>query len=340
MSLFRQTKLSFRDYPLINLWRSRPLDFAAVAFWISVSSFLVTTTWDLGMFGALIGTAGTATCGFSWLLARALFRNDAGKEIWPLVIVGLLIGTGILVDLLAAGQTGAGSLATILGMANSVHALLSSTVLLLALVEAFLGFHQDLSLREKRFRITFASVYGGMLATSVIWLNGVPDGSWAAQSSDTIRIVCALIAVGLSIFAWQHRQTFPHPKSKRRQRQFITISDDDTALASRVRQLLEDRSYVLQADLKLANLAKDLREADYKVTNCITGILGYRNFNHMINVYRVEAAKSALRDPKKNDQSILMIALDCGFSSIGPFNRAFKQETQQTPSAYRAGGQQ
>jgi AraC-like DNA-binding protein len=29
--------------------------------------------------------------------------------------------------------------------------------------------------------------------------------------------------------------------------------------------------------------------------------------------------------------------MDCGFGSIGPFNRAFKEDTGVTPGAYRAG---
>jgi AraC-like DNA-binding protein len=32
---------------------------------------------------------------------------------------------------------------------------------------------------------------------------------------------------------------------------------------------------------------------------------------------------------------ILTIALDAGFQSIGPFNRAFKAETGMTPSEFR-----
>ena len=32
---------------------------------------------------------------------------------------------------------------------------------------------------------------------------------------------------------------------------------------------------------------------------------------------------------------VLTIALDAGFSSLGPFNRAFKAETGATPSEYR-----
>jgi AraC-like DNA-binding protein len=43
----------------------------------------------------------------------------------------------------------------------------------------------------------------------------------------------------------------------------------------------------------------------------------------------------ALADPGQADVAILTIALDTGFQSIGPFNRAFKAQTGMTPTAYR-----
>lgn len=61
--------------------------------------------------------------------------------------------------------------------------------------------------------------------------------------------------------------------------------------------------------------------------------LGYRNFNDFLNHYRIdEAAQRLLRQ----DLPILSIALDAGYGSIGPFNRAFKQLKGFTPSEYRA----
>jgi AraC-like DNA-binding protein len=35
---------------------------------------------------------------------------------------------------------------------------------------------------------------------------------------------------------------------------------------------------------------------------------------------------------------ILSIALECGYGSIGPFNRAFRQRFGMTPTQHRAGG--
>jgi AraC-like DNA-binding protein len=69
----------------------------------------------------------------------------------------------------------------------------------------------------------------------------------------------------------------------------------------------------------------------------INGGLGHRNFNAFLNGYRIAEAKAALADPAQADVPVLTIAMDAGFNSLGPFNRAFKSETGLTPSEYRRG---
>ena len=88
-------------------------------------------------------------------------------------------------------------------------------------------------------------------------------------------------------------------------------------------------------NLKVADLARRLGEPDYKVSRCITASLGFANFNQMLNAYRVARAREMLADPALRNRSILLIALDCGFGSIGPFNRAFKAAAGVTPRAFR-----
>jgi hypothetical protein len=75
---------------------------------------------------------------------------------------------------------------------------------------------------------------------------------------------------------------------------------------------------------------------EYKVTQCITRSLGFRNFNQMINHWRVQRAKAMLGDARLEHLPVLTIALDCGFGSIGPFNRAFKAQTGMTPTQFRS----
>ena len=51
--------------------------------------------------------------------------------------------------------------------------------------------------------------------------------------------------------------------------------------------------------------------------------------------YRVADAKAALSDPSQCEVPVLTIAMDSGFQSLGPFNRAFKADTGLTPTEYR-----
>ena len=50
-------------------------------------------------------------------------------------------------------------------------------------------------------------------------------------------------------------------------------------------------------------------------------------------------AKQALTDPTQAEVPILTIALDSGFQSLGPFNRAFKADTGMTPTEFRRASQ-
>ena len=95
-----------------------------------------------------------------------------------------------------------------------------------------------------------------------------------------------------------------------------------------------ERAY-RQDGLTIGALAQRLTLPEYRLRRLINQGLGHRNFNSFLNHYRIEEAKAALADPEQAAVPVLTIAMDTGFSSLGPFNRAFKAETGQTPSEYR-----
>lgn len=319
----------------LRLWTSRHLDVVAGAFWLSVTSYLISSAWDFGVLDVFIGLAGTASCGFSWLLARALFRPDAERETWPLLIVAGLMVTGVLLDLFSGARGAPGLAGYVLGASYSVHSMLSSAVLLLCLVEACLGYRSDLPQREKRFRIGFVAGYASLVGVAVLWVDGAPEGSWAEQASAQIKMLCAMLTIGLSIWAWWFRRQHPLPRPKRRQRRTIDASPEDQALADRILEQLERDKLYLEPDLKLADFSRRVGETSHRVSASISGVLGFPNFNALINQFRINAAKQELQSSELREKSILAIALDVGFSSIGPFNRAFKRETGTTPSDFR-----
>ena len=74
---------------------------------------------------------------------------------------------------------------------------------------------------------------------------------------------------------------------------------------------------------------------EYRLRRLINQRLGHRNFNAYINSFRLDEARVALADPARRALPVLTIALDAGFQSIGPFNRAFKAATGLTPTEFR-----
>jgi len=111
--------------------------------------------------------------------------------------------------------------------------------------------------------------------------------------------------------------------------------DEDAALLAALRRAMEhDRLYRAEG-LSIGSLATKLGTPEHRLRRLINRQLGYRNFTAFLNGYRLSDVTAALADPAQEAVPILTIALDAGFQSLGPFNRAFKAETGLTPSEYR-----
>ena len=104
------------------------------------------------------------------------------------------------------------------------------------------------------------------------------------------------------------------------------------ALARLTQAMTEQRAY-RRDGLTLAALAETLNLSEAALRNLINQELGYRNFNDFLHHYRLQEASVRLTT---EDLPILSIALECGYGSIGPFNRAFRQHFDMTPTEYRA----
>jgi AraC-like DNA-binding protein len=109
----------------------------------------------------------------------------------------------------------------------------------------------------------------------------------------------------------------------------------DAALIAALRKLIDHDKVYREQDLNIASLSKKLNIPEYRLRRLINQQLGHRNFSAFVNGYRLAEAEAALGDPAQADVPILTIALDAGFGSIGPFNRAFKAHTGLTPTEYR-----
>jgi AraC-like DNA-binding protein len=109
----------------------------------------------------------------------------------------------------------------------------------------------------------------------------------------------------------------------------------DTGLLRRLERAMSAERAYREEGLTIGRLAARLDAPEYRLRRVINQGLGQRNFAAYLNGHRLAEAKAALEDPAQAEVPILTIALDAGFGSLGPFNRAFKQATGLTPTEYR-----
>lgn len=109
----------------------------------------------------------------------------------------------------------------------------------------------------------------------------------------------------------------------------------EAALLDALCKLMEKGKAYRDDGLSIASLSQTLGVQEYRLRRLINQQLGHRNFSAFVNGYRLTEAAAALADPGQDGVPVLTIALDAGFGSIGPFNRAFKAHTGLTPTEYR-----
>jgi AraC-like DNA-binding protein len=110
---------------------------------------------------------------------------------------------------------------------------------------------------------------------------------------------------------------------------------EDARFRDRLHELMRTERAYRQENLTIGLLARKLDLPEYRLRRIINQQLGYRNFNAYLNDLRIEDACSVLADPAQERLPILNLALDLGYGSPGPFNRAFRARTAQTPTEYR-----
>ena len=107
----------------------------------------------------------------------------------------------------------------------------------------------------------------------------------------------------------------------------VESSAADQKLIDALMRLMGDERIYRHDNVTIGTLATKLAIPEYKLRRLINQRLGYRNFNVFLNEHRIDEAKAALADPSQAEVPVITIAMDAGFQSLGPFNRAFKATT-------------
>lgn len=105
----------------------------------------------------------------------------------------------------------------------------------------------------------------------------------------------------------------------------------DLPHVEKVKMLLEGEHVYRQMRLNRAKLAELVGITEYNLSRIINRHFGM-NFNELINTYRIEEAKTRLRN---ESSQITVIGFEVGFNSIASFNRVFRTKVGSSPTDYR-----
>ena len=112
------------------------------------------------------------------------------------------------------------------------------------------------------------------------------------------------------------------------------VTSQQNLLVSRIQHQMDAGVWKVEG-LTVAALAQRVGAPEHQVRKAINQVLGHRNFASFINRARIDAAVARLADDASAGSTVLEIAYDVGFSSLGPFNRAFREVTGQSPTDFR-----
>ena len=288
-----------------------------------------------GLASWLLFAGESSMFGSFWLFARAWFDDEPrfGWKSW------LILLASVIVSLINFGANGKGQ--TVFWLTDIPMRMIWIGFPLAGLWIAWRGRGADLVEARRRLRATFIGIVGIalMLITVMFFIANLvfPQGQyfeliWIIAEASILFIIGALCLTLLSVRQADLFAANTRPKPTERQ-----VDDPASeALAARLQAHMTETRIYRNEGLTIAALAAQLGEQEYRLRRLINARLGYRNFPAFLNSYRLGEVREALADPEQREVPILTIALDAGFGSLAPFNRAFREAEGMTPSEYRA----
>jgi len=114
----------------------------------------------------------------------------------------------------------------------------------------------------------------------------------------------------------------------------LDLSPSEKVLHQKLTSAMDDGGYGAPG-LTIAVLADQLDTPEHRLRALINQRMGHRNFSAFLNRYRIAEAQRMLSASDHVDVPILTIAMDLGYNSLPPFNRAFRRAVGASPSEFR-----
>jgi AraC-like DNA-binding protein len=314
--------------------------FAAGAIGYLLWSDPAISTWP-PLARLVIGIAALSAPFFFWALTRLIFEDDFRLRPAHWALLGVIVVAGVAQSVLPAGH-----------VPWSPDALRTGfRLLMLALiVHAFwvVGKGWPTDLVEKRVRLRLIFLVGAGTAAALVVLAALVYAPAAARPH-SVRLgeagAFALLILTFGVILMRFDQDVQPPERApdppgRQPHSGPGVSpqpepDLDAGVLERLASLMRADEAWRETGLTIGGLATRVGIPEYRLRRLINQRLGHRNFTAYLNEYRLGAAAARLADREQMRTPVLTIALELGWGSIGPFNRAFRARFDMTPSDYR-----
>lgn len=273
----------------------------------------------------LVDFTSVSTTIWVWIFAHQLFERSIRKP--------LLIATPLMLAIFwAAGNAVPGSQWFTY---YAIH-LLSLALVAHLIFIAVNGRADDLIERRRKIRtalpIFVGLQVGGVLTYEIIF--GTAEYQPGISAINAMFIMFLVLGAGMALFVAEQDIFLRSKQNEQPPRPNSNLSPSESVLHDKL-MLAMDQGEYRTSSLTITLLAEQLDTPEHRLRALINRQLGHRNFSSFLNGYRISEAKARLADRDLVDLPILTIAMDLGYGSLAPFNRAFRSETGVTPSDFR-----
>ena len=301
----------------------------------SVGAFLLTSMPGaaefLGAFVYLLTALCSTHAVWFWLFCMALFSDGATLRRGHVVCLVSMALAGVLYQSAYDGGEASAN-ARALGLVFSAAWLAFAC---LAPFSVFLGASADLDPRRRRIRRWFVpgvSLYLAIVVVTqcVMLFRGHSTPTPLILLNLVVLDAAAVLAVSTFLRVRVHNwleMTDGAPA-------IVLTRLEQHVLDNLTRRFATERLYAREA-LTITELASLLGTQEHLLRRVINQGLGFKNFNDFLHHHRLKEAAGRLRDPAAQRIPVLTIALEAGYGSVGPFNRAFKERFGLTPTEFR-----
>lgn len=273
-----------------------------------------------------------------WLLLRAVFADALAPQRWHWAAGVLLAGSAALgwVD---RGVPGAWT-----ALGTGLLALAALAFTLHGLWHLLAGRRDDLEPARRRLRVWLAASGGLVVVGALAGAAWQLPSRWPGYPALLLGLQVVAKLGWLWLAAWPSSPVvrwlsplpmLPPASGTADEGADLASASDPRRAAEAVLATVRSRQLHHRTGLTIGELARELRLPEQRLRQAINQDLGFRNFNAFLNRLRLEDVAARLADPAQAGVAVTTLALDAGYASLGPFNRAFREAYGMTPSEFR-----